>query len=97
MRLAPIPLFYMLDPLNAIELSGQSSQTTHNHPLAVDACRNYGALIHGALLDKSKEELLSPRYTPLPDYWEENPLEPEIDEIACGSYKEKEPPEIQGK
>ncbi|HHX99825.1 MAG TPA: ADP-ribosylglycohydrolase family protein [Methanothermobacter sp.] len=97
MRLAPIPLFYMSDPSNAIELSGQSSRTTHNHPLAVDACRYYGALIHGALLGKPKDELLSPRYTPLQGYWEENPLEPEIDEIACGSYKEKEPPEINGK
>lgn len=97
MRLAPVPLFFRKDPLKAMEMSALSSRTTHNHPLAVDACRFYGALIHGALKGEPKEELLSPRYAPLPDYWEEHPLEREIDEVACGSYKEKEPPEIRGR
>ena len=63
MRLAPIPLFYMSNPIEAIEMSGMSSRTTHNHPLAVDACRYLGGLIHGALMGKSKEKLLSTRLT----------------------------------
>lgn len=97
MRLAPVPLFFLGDPLRAIECSGMSSRTTHNHPLAVDACRYYGGLIHGAVTGKSKDELLSPRYSPVEGYWTEHPLEPEIDQVACGSFKEKEPPEIRGR
>ncbi|BDZ71464.1 ADP-ribosylglycohydrolase family protein [Methanobacterium petrolearium] len=97
MRLAPVPLFYMSNPLKAMENSALSSRTTHNHPLAVDACRYMGGLIHGALIGKSKEELLSPRYSPLPEYWDENPLQNEINEVACGSFKDKEPPQIRGR
>ena len=63
MRLAPVPLFYMSNPLFAIEMSGKSSQTTHNHPLAVDACRYMGGLIFGALIGTSKDLILSERYS----------------------------------
>lgn len=97
MRLSPVPLFFMNDPLKVIEMSVMSSRTTHNHPVAVDACSYYGGLIHGALLGKSKDELLSSRYSPIPGYWEENSLAPEINEVACGSFKVKEPPEIRGR
>ena len=97
MRLAPVPLFYMSNPLEALKMSGQSSRTTHNHPLAVDACRYMGGLIHGAVIGTSKNKLLSERYTPIDGYWDENPLENKIDEVACGSFKELEPPEIRGR
>ena len=30
-------------------------------------------------------------------YWDENPLETKIDNVACGSFKELEPPEIRGR
>jgi hypothetical protein len=50
----------------------------------------------GALRGCGKEEILSPRYTPVPGYWDHQPLVPEIDEIACGSFKHKNSPEIQG-
>ncbi len=97
MRLSPVPLFYMSNPKDAIEMSGKSSRTTHNHPLAVDACRYMGGLIQGALIGTSKDELLSKRYSPVEGYWEEVPLETKIDEVACGSFKELEPPEIRGR
>ena len=97
MRLAPIPLFYMSNPLEALEKSAMSSRTTHNHPLAVDACRYMGGLIHGAIIGTSKDELLSERYSPIEGYWEDNPLETKIDEVACGTFKRIEPPEIRGR
>jgi len=97
MRLAPIPLFFMSYPNLAIELSGKSSRTTHNHPYAVDACRYMGSLIHGAVIGIDKEKLLSPRYSLVDGYWDENPLAPAIDEVAAGSFKDKEPPEIRGR
>jgi len=97
MRLAPVPLFYMFNPKDAIEMSGKSSRTTHNHPLAVDACRYMGGLIQGALIGTSKDELLSKRYSPVEGYWDGKPLETKIDEVAYGSFKELEPPEIRGR
>jgi len=96
MRLAPVPLFYAKRPLEAIEKSGESSRTTHQATTAIDACRYLGALIVGAVNGVSREELLSERYSPIPGYWEENPLVEEIDEIARGSFKYRQPPEIQG-
>jgi ADP-ribosyl-[dinitrogen reductase] hydrolase len=96
MRVAPVPLAFARYPAVAIERAGDSSRTTHGSRLAVDACRYLGALMVGAVQGVSKEELLSVRYSPVAGYWEEHPLCPEIDEVAAGSFREKEPPEIQG-
>jgi ADP-ribosyl-[dinitrogen reductase] hydrolase len=96
MRLVPVPLFYAGDPEQAIVMSAESSRTTHGARTAVDACRYLGGLIVGALQGREKEELLSAYYAPLPDYWMKKPLCPEIDAIAMGSFKNKEPPEIKG-
>ena len=96
MRLAPIPLFYAANPMEVIEKSAESSRTTHGAPTAVDACRYLGALIVGAVHGASKRELLSDHYCPVPDYWKEKPLVAEIDEIASGSFKRKNPPQIRG-
>lgn len=96
MRLAPVPLFCANDPARAIELSGESSRTTHGTETAVDACRYMGALLVGAVNGVSKEELLSQRYSPIANYWEQHPLNSLIDEIAMGSFKYNNPPNIQG-
>jgi ADP-ribosyl-[dinitrogen reductase] hydrolase len=97
MRLAPIPIIYFSNPIQNIIFSGKSSLTTHNNPLAVDACRFMSSLIHGALIGLPKDEILAQRYYPVSDYWKKEPLEPEISEVAQGSYKNKEPPEIRGR
>jgi ADP-ribosyl-[dinitrogen reductase] hydrolase len=96
MRLAPVPLFFANQPDLGIKMCGDSSRTTHGSTLCVDACRYFGGLIIGASNGASKEELLSPRYSPVPDYWNLNPLAKEIDEVASRSFKRKEPPEIKG-
>ncbi|HOI12755.1 MAG TPA: ADP-ribosylglycohydrolase family protein [Methanoculleus sp.] len=97
MRVCPVPMFYAADPVRAIELSGESSRTTHALPVAVDACRFFGGLIVGALAGAPKEVLLSERYSPVPGYREEHPLAGEIDAVAAGSYLRKEPPAIRGR
>ena len=96
MRLAPVPLFFAQRPEEAIERSAESSWTTHGAENAVDACRYLGALLVGAVSGAGKDELLSERYCPVSGYWERKPLVPEIDEVATGSFKRKEPPEIRG-
>jgi len=49
MRLAPVPLFFAKDPKKAIEMSAESSRTTHGSTACIDACRYLGALIVGAV------------------------------------------------
>lgn len=96
MRLAPVPLAYAKTPSRAIELSGESSKTTHALDLCVDACRYMGALIVGAVQGYSKEQLLSPQFSPVKNYWDLHPLTRDISTIANGSLRVKEPPEIRG-
>jgi ADP-ribosyl-[dinitrogen reductase] hydrolase len=96
MRLAPVPMFYARHPRIAIERSAQSSRTTHAAQAAVDACAYFGGLLVGALNGVSKEDLLSGAYAPIPGYWSDRSLSREIEEVACGSFKLRNPPEIKG-
>jgi len=101
MRLAPVPLYYMSgDVMRAIELSGQSSMTTHPSEISRDCCRYYAALIIGAVLGESREMLLSSTELYVPpgldkDYWTVNPLRSEVlDIVANCSYQKSNPPDI---
>jgi ADP-ribosylglycohydrolase len=96
MRLAPVPLFYATDPKAAIEFAADSSRTTQGARQAVDACRYMSALIVGALIGRSKNELLNGVFEPIAGAWEVNPLEPTIHAIAAGSFKTSEPPRLSG-
>ena len=96
MRLAPVPMFYARFAQMAIEKSSQSSRTTHGARTAVDACRYFGGLLFGALNGLTKEMLLSQNYCPVEGYWDSYPLADEITEIASGSFKQRQPPEIRG-
>lgn len=96
MRLAPVPLYFAAEPMAAIDQSANSSRTTHGARTCLDACRYLAGLMVGALQGRPKEELLSPHFSPVPGLWDDNPLCPEIDIIAKGSFKTKKPPEIIG-
>jgi ADP-ribosyl-[dinitrogen reductase] hydrolase len=91
MRLAPVPMLYSQDRYAAIQNSALSSKTTHATRAAVDACRFFGALICGALNGFDKHQLLSGDF-----FVDELSLVDEIQQIASGSYKRKEPPQIKG-
>ena len=96
MRLAPIPLFYSNDALNAVEKSGESSKTTHALQITTDACRYFGGLIWGAINGIDKKVLLSANYSPMNGYWDNNEMVSEIREVTSGSFKTKNPPDIKG-
>lgn len=96
MRLAPIPLYFKNSPEQAIENAKLSSKITHSSDLCADACKYYTGLIIGALNGVSKEELLSDLYCPISDYWKNNQLAVEINDVALGSFRRNEPPIIQG-
>ena len=96
MRLAPVPLAFANIPEEAIRLSGEMSRTTHGAAEPVDACRYYSGLIVGALAGESKDVLLRSRYSPLEGCWPPSALSLNIDEVAAGSFKNRQPPEIRG-
>jgi len=83
-------------PERAVELAGESSRATHGARTCVDACHYFGGLIVGALEGRPKEELLAPRFSPVDGYLSAHPMDPLIDEVAAGSFKRREPPEIVG-
>jgi ADP-ribosylglycohydrolase len=96
MRLGAIPLFFASNPELGLARAADSSRTTHGAITAIDACRYLAALIIGAVNGAGKEDLLSPYFCPVENYWTAYPLCPEVGEIAAGSFKEKQPPEILG-
>ena len=96
MRLAPVPMYFAGNPREAIDLSADSSRTTHGTREAVDACRYFAGLLVGALSGVDKESLLSAGYCPVEGLWDRSPLSETIAAIADGSFKHREPPEIQG-
>jgi ADP-ribosyl-[dinitrogen reductase] hydrolase len=87
MRLAPAPLAFAGSPNEAIARAGESSTTTHAAPECVDSCRYFAALLLGAIKGQSKQELLDAKVAG---------LVPKVAEIAEGSFKRKEPPQIRG-
>ncbi len=95
-RMAPIPLAFAGKPTMALDMAGESARTTHGHKFCIDGARYLSALIVGALQERSKEELLSEQFTPVKEYWLHRPMTPEMEAIARGSFKSKEPPEIRG-
>lgn len=94
MRLAPVVMYYAEDPANAIEYAARSSRTTHAAAECVDACRLMGAYILAGLHGWSKQAMLAP--DAFEDWLQEEKLTRSIQDIKRGSYKHKEPPDIQG-
>jgi ADP-ribosylglycohydrolase len=90
MRLAPVPLAFAADPNKAVDRSGERSRTTHALEVTVDACRFFGLAIAAAANGADKETVLSD------ELWSAGSLVPEIEAVARGSYRSKNPPEIRG-
>ncbi len=96
MRLAPVPMYFAGDAEEAIRMAADSSRTTHGAQEAIDACRYYAGLLVGSLRGVDKNTLLSPSYCPVEELWEREPLAGKVTDIAEGSFKQRQPPEIRG-
>ena len=96
MRLAPVPMYFAGDAVEAIAMAADSSRTTHQAQEAVDACRYFAGLLIGALRGIDKETLLSAGYCPVERLWESDPLAEQIARVADGSFKDRNPPDIRG-
>lgn len=90
MRLAPVAIRWHTDPGEAAEQSAESSRTTHAAERPVDACRLLGSMTAALINGVPAEQVLSPRF------WQWGTLHPQVEAIAMGSWRTKEPPEIRG-
>ncbi|HNX51711.1 MAG TPA: ADP-ribosylglycohydrolase family protein [Thermoanaerobaculaceae bacterium] len=97
MRLAPAVLAFASDPAEAVARAADSSRVTHGAPQAVDACRYFAGLVVGALQGRTKEEILTPGFSPVPGLWARAPLDAPVADVASGSFLRKAPPEITGR
>jgi len=96
MRLAPAPLAFAMNPVEAIHMAGESSRTTHGAVECVDACRYFAGLILAAVNGMPKRAILNNDYEPAVKCWLDNPLAEKVEAIARGSFKVKIPPQIRG-
>lgn len=90
MRLAPVPIRWHADAGEAAVMEGESSRTTHAASRPVDACRVLGAMVAALIGGADVDDVLAP------DFWSWGPLHPAVEEVARGSWRRKQPPEIRG-
>lgn len=94
MRLAPVVMYYAEQPAEAIRYAAMSSRTTHGAAECLAACCLLAAYILAGLHGWSKQEMLAP--DAFREWLDEDTLTPHMLNIKHGSYKVKEPPQIQG-
>ncbi len=100
MRLAPVPMRFghlcssQLDELS--RLAEESSIPTHASQQCVSACRYLATILAALIHGEDRTEALSPDWKPLQQLNDIKPLHPLIQEIALGSFRQKQPPAIQG-
>jgi len=96
MRLASVSIRYCymfpggLDDL--VERFMESSLPTHASPQCLSACAYMGLLLCGLLHGLPREEVLSPQWPPLHHLKNAYTLHAEIDDVAAGSFRRKQPP-----
>lgn len=100
MRLAPAPIRYAHHYPNQIgelsRLAGESSLPTHASEQCVSACRYLATVLAALIHGEERETVLSPDWRPLQQLNETRPMHPLIHEVATGSFRNKQPPAIQG-
>jgi len=90
MRLAPVPIRWHADLAEAAERSAESSRTTHAADRPVDVCRLLGAVIAALVRGDDADEVLDP------GFWDLGALHPQVEAVARGSWRTREPPQIRG-
>lgn len=100
MRLAPVPIRYAdLFPERLEELAtlaADSSLPTHASPQCLSACRYFALVLTGLIHGLERSEVLAPDWEPLERLKQLAPLHPEVEQVAAGSFRERQPPDIQG-
>lgn len=90
MRLAPVAIRYSADPAVVVEMAAASSRPTHPAARPTDACRLLAAMTAALIRGEPWERVIDPGFYAL------GSLHPEVEAIARGSWRGKEPPAIKG-
>ena len=100
MRLAPVPIQFVdhfSDQLEQLAtLAAQSSLPTHASPQCLSACRYFALVLAGLMHGLERDEVLSNGWGPLQKLRSIEPLHPEVYDVAEGSFRDRQPPEISG-
>lgn len=100
MRLAPVPVRfadYFPDRIDDLaKIAEQSSIPTHASLICLSACRYMTLVLTGFIHGLTREVVLDPKWEALVQLKQLAPLAPEVAEIADGSFRRREPPEIVG-
>jgi len=100
MRLAPVPIRYgdllASDIEEFSKLAEESSLPTHASEQCLSACRYLAAVLAALIQGGERHDVLSPDWKPLRHLNEIKPLHPLIHEVTQGSFRQKQPPAIQG-
>ena len=100
MRLAPVPVGHAdLYPDHIEELShlaDESSLTTHASEQCRSACRYLATVLAALVRGENRAAVLSPDWKPLQVLNDIKQLHPLIQEVAQGSFRQKQPPAIEG-
>lgn len=90
MRLAAVPIRWHADLAESAERSAESSRPTHAADRPVDVCRLLGAMTAALIRGDDADDVLDP------GFWNLGALHPEVEAVARGSWRTREPPEIRG-
>ncbi len=89
MRLAPVPMFFFPDRRAVIEMSGESSRTTHGTAECIDSARLFGGILWQAFSGSSKTDVIL-------GHGVDQLASRKVVSIAQGAYQSKKEPEIRG-
>src|SRR5690606_6231367 len=78
------------------DLAEQSSLPTHASEQCLSACRYLATVLAALMHGEDREAVLRPDWGPLRHLHDVKPLHPLVLEIAEGSFRRKQPPEIRG-
>jgi ADP-ribosylglycohydrolase len=100
MRLAPVPIRYVeYFPdriLQLAQLAAESSLPTHASDQCLSACRYFALLLAGLMQRLDRAVVVSADWEPLQQLRASQPLHPEVDAVAMGTFRTPKPPTIQG-
>jgi ADP-ribosyl-[dinitrogen reductase] hydrolase len=100
MRLAPVPIRHAdLYPDHIEELSrlaDESSLPTHASEQCRSGCRYLATVLAALVCGEDRDAVLSPDWKPLRLLNDIGPLHPLIWGVAQGSFRQKQPPDIEG-
>jgi ADP-ribosylglycohydrolase len=100
MRLAPVAIsfceLFPADVSRLADLAAESSLTTHASPQCLSACRYLATVLAGLISGAPREVVLKSAWEPLASVARAEPLHAEVAQIAAGSFRGRQPPEIRG-